>query len=96
MLIKVSDVVGQFCINKEQGQKIYNLIYPTLKVGKRTEVSFEKVLIVLPVFLNFAFKDLLRDIEGKDLKRSLVVTNLSDAASELYQSVMENDLIYYD
>ncbi|NJL52188.1 MAG: DUF4325 domain-containing protein, partial [Hydrococcus sp. SU_1_0] len=50
----IAELVGKFCIDTEDGEKVYALIHPNLLAGNPVELDFSGVEICVSSFLSFA------------------------------------------
>lgn len=94
-LISVYELVGEDCLTPEDGQKIYDLIYPELKADRDLNLDFDKTKRFASPFFNFSIGRLLKDITPEDLNRLFKVTNLVPAGREVLKRVIENSKQYY-
>lgn len=67
MIVNVFEVIGEYAIAADSGQKLYDQIHPELLDGKSVELDFSGVEIFTSAFFNFAIGQLLRDISTDDL-----------------------------
>ena len=95
MKVKVSDLVGANCVTYEDGQKVYDLVHGELQSGRRVEVDFEGVRVLVSLFLNAAIGRLLEDISNEDLNGLLVISHLPAGGLETLKRVIENSNDYY-
>lgn len=63
------------CLNNDDGQIVFNLLYPYIKDAESVEVSFEGVYSVTSSFINSAFIALLDIFDFEQIKQLLKVTN---------------------
>lgn len=82
-------------MTQQAGQKVYELIHPTIQAGHSVELDFAGVRRFLSVFFNFAIGQLLRDIKTEDLDRLLTMSNLNSVGQQACDRVLENALHYY-
>lgn len=95
MHYEVYTLIGPNCITLDDGQHIYDLIYPKLRAKEATELDFSDVRIVASPFLNAAIGQLLRDLSPEDLNTYLKISNLSAIARPVVKQVIENSKAYY-
>jgi hypothetical protein len=76
MYIKVKNLIGERCIDVNNGKKLYNTIYPSLERGKTVYLDFNNVFIFSSPFLNFSIGQLLKNITIDNLNRLLKIKNL--------------------
>ncbi|MFM6455833.1 MAG: STAS-like domain-containing protein [Planktothrix sp.] len=92
---KIHQIIGEFCMTPDQGQKVYRLIYPKLIANRPVELDFTGVKICIPPFLNFALGQLFKDIQPDTLNHLLKISNLNPISQQTLQLVMENAKCYY-
>ena len=95
MNIIIRDMIGENCITIDDGQQVYDAIYPKLIAGILVEVDFEEVKIFASPFFNSAIGRLLKDIEPEALNRLLVITGLHSDGMNVLKRVIENSKQYY-
>lgn len=96
IIIKPIDVLGtEFCVEVDDGQKIFEQIIDGFKAGKLVTVDFEKVDIITSSFLNSAFGQLYKDNPEDFVRAHLKVTNLSDLDIKLLKKVVDTAKLYY-
>lgn len=92
---EILTLVGKNCITLADGQKVYELIYPELLADRPVELDFAGVKIFAAPFFNFAFGQLLKDIQPENLNRLLKVFNLNQVGEQILKLVIENSKRYY-
>ncbi len=92
---KIIELIGKNCITLEDGQKIYDLIYPELTAGHTVELDFTDVKIFISRFFNAAIGQLLKDITPDVLNKLLKFENLSPVGKAILKQVIENSKRYY-
>jgi len=95
MKIIVHDMIGENCITLDDGQQVYDAIYPELIAGRPVELDFDKVKIFASPFFNSAIGRLLKDIESDALNKFLAVKNLHTDGMNVLKRVIENSKQYY-
>lgn len=95
MKINIYETVGPNCITYEDGEKIFNLIYPELKKGSSVELDFSNVRVFASPFFNSAIGRLLEDISIGTLKHNLNITNTTSTGNSVISRVIENSKDYY-
>ena len=93
--LKIFQLIGKNCITMDQGETIYNKIYPILKSDKSISLNFVDVEVFSSPFFNRAIGRLLQDISPDDLNRNLKVTNLTSTGLDVLKKVVENSKKYY-
>lgn len=93
--IDILTIVGKNCITTFDGQKVYDLIHPELQANQPVELDFTGVEIFAAPFFNLAFGQLLRDIQPKNIKHLLKVSNINSLGNQILKLVIENSKRYY-
>ena len=75
MEYRVIDHIGPRAIIREDGQKVFDTIYPVLKTGESAKLDFDGVSQFASPFFNFAIGQLLKDLTVDDLKQKMVLFN---------------------
>ncbi len=96
MNYSIKENVGINGITLQDGQKVYDAIYPELKENREVTLDFAEVRIVASPFLNAAVGQLLRDLTADDLNRYLKFVNLPTVARPILKRVIENAKEYYN
>jgi hypothetical protein len=96
-LLQIKELVGENAITLEDGQKVYDLIYPELKNGQKVKLNFEGVRIFASPFMNAAIGQLLRDISAAALNELLIVDrdSITPVGLTVMRRVIENAKEYY-
>ncbi|MFM7409039.1 MAG: STAS-like domain-containing protein [Cuspidothrix sp.] len=95
MTYKVYDIVGEYAITADGGQKLYDQIHSCLLSDETAELDFAGVKVFASPFVNFAFGQLLKDIPAEKLNQLLEFISLSDDGWDVIQHVMANAKRYY-
>lgn len=95
MQYKMREVIGEYCITLEDGQKVYELIHPQLIDGLSVELDFTRVKVFASPFFNFGIGQLLEDLQVDELNRLLKFTNLNAVGTSVLQRVIQNAKRYY-
>lgn len=94
--INIVNTVGDsFCIEAEDGQKVYELIKKALLENRKVTLSFLNVEMLTTAFLNTAVGQLYRDFSEELIKDSLGVENLSQSGSVSIKRVVDTAKLYY-
>ncbi|HAX78108.1 MAG TPA: hypothetical protein DCY88_20390 [Cyanobacteria bacterium UBA11372] len=91
----IHDLIGKACMTPDEGQKVYDLIYPELVANRPVELDFARVEIFASPFFNFAIGQLLRDISPDTLNRLLKFSHLNPVGRHVLTRVIENSKQYY-
>jgi hypothetical protein len=95
MIYKIYDIVGEYAITVDGGQKLYNQIHPYLLRGETVELDFAGVKVFGSPFVNFAFGQLLKDIPAEKLNQLLKFKFLNEDGRDVIDHVMANAKRYY-
>jgi hypothetical protein len=95
MNYSIKENVGANGITLQDGQKVYDAIYPELKENREITLDFAEVRIVASPFLNGAIGQLLRDLSPDDLNRYLKFVNLPPVTRPILKRVIDNAKDYY-
>jgi len=95
MMYKVYDIVGEYAITPDGGQKLYDQIHPCLLTDETVELDFAGVKVFASPFVNFAFGQLLKDIPAEKLNQLLEFTFLNEYGWDVINHVMANAKRYY-
>ena len=95
MTYKIYNIVGEYAITVDGGQKVYDQIYPELVAGNPVELDFTGVKVFASPFFNFAIGQLLKDIAADNLNRLLSFNFLNDNGQNLLERVIANAKHYY-
>lgn len=94
--IRVADIVGgSLCISAEDGQKVFEKIKQFLDNEQRVTVSFEKVTMLISLFLNAAIGQLYGSFSEERIRNCLKVTGLAPEDLEILKKVVDNAKKYY-
>ena len=76
LTISVFNVVGNsFCVEADDGQKVYEIIKKALQENRKVKVSFQNVEMLTSAFLNTAIGQLYKDFSEVEIKNNLSVDN---------------------
>jgi Icc-related predicted phosphoesterase len=96
IVISVFNTVGDtFCVEADDGQKLYDLIKIALQEGKKVKLSFQNVEMLTSAFLNTAIGQLYRDFKEDEIKNSLSVEHLCLEDKVLLKRVTNTAKLYY-
>ena len=94
--LRVSDILGSpLCISAEDGQRIFDKLQPLLKEGRQIEVSFERITVLISLFLNAAIGQLYGSFSDDEIRSHIKVTGLDNDDMEMLRRVKENAQNYY-
>ncbi len=91
----IFNLVGEICFTLDDGEKVYNLIYPELVAGNPVELDFAGVRFFASPFFNAAFGRLLKDLASEELDRLLKVSNMNPVGRNTLKLVIKDSEQYY-
>lgn len=95
MHYKVREQIGPRAIVKEDGQKVYEAIHPTLAKGARATLDFEGVSQFASPFFNYAIGQLLKDLTEEELRQRLRIVHLTADGGMVAKRVIANASHYH-
>ena len=94
--INIVNAVGNsFCVEAEDGQKVFGLIKKVLLDRRKVTLSFLNVEMLTTAFLNTAIGQLYRDFPEELIKANLKVDNLSQSGLVSLKRVVDTAKLYY-
>ncbi|MBI5327152.1 MAG: STAS-like domain-containing protein [Deltaproteobacteria bacterium] len=88
MRYNIHNLIGEKCITSEDGQKVYDLVYPELIAGRSVELDFSGVKFFTPSFFNAFLNRLLINITSQNVGRFLKIFNMvSEGIDVLKRSI---------
>jgi len=94
--ISVFNTVGsEFCVDADDGQKVYDLIAKALREGTKIKLSFQNVEVLTSAFLNTAIGQLYRDFTEEQIKSSLSVEHMLPEDKVLLKRLTATAKLYY-
>ncbi len=94
--INIVNTVGDsFCVEAEDGQKVFELIIKVLTEGRNVTLSFLNVEMLTTAFLNTAIGQLYRDFPEEVVREKLKVENLSQSGMVSLKRVVDTAKLYY-
>ena len=92
----VVNVVGDsFCVEAEDGQKVFELVRRVLIDGRKVTLSFLNVEMLTTAFLNTAVGQLYRDFPEELIKENVKVENLNQSGLVSLKRVVDTAKLYY-
>jgi Icc-related predicted phosphoesterase len=96
IIISIFNVVGNsFCVEADDGQKVFDLIKKALQEEKKARLSFQNIEMLTSAFLNTAVGQLYRDFEENKIKSSLTVEDMTPEDKALLKRVTTTAKLYY-
>jgi len=94
--INIVNTVGDsFCVEAEDGQKVFELIKKALSEKRSVTLSFLNVEMLTTAFLNTAVGQLYRDFSEEFIKENLKVENLTNSGAVSLKRVVDTAKLYY-
>jgi hypothetical protein len=90
--------INQFCnvaVTPDDGQRVFNSISPAIQSGQPVVLNFAGVTVFAASFFNRAIGQLLRDHTRAELKKLLVVKNLTADGANVVRQAIDNAEKYY-
>ena len=95
MNLEIKSLVGDSCVTSEDGQCVYDEIYPKLAAGESVCLNFSGVRVFASPFFNFAIGQLLKDLEPDVLNQLLKVEKITADGLLVWRRVVKNAKEYY-
>jgi transcriptional regulator len=94
--IRVADMVGSsLCISAEDGHKVFEKIKQLFENDQKVIVSFEKVTMLISLFLNASIGQLYGSFSEEVIRERLEVSGLENEDIEMLKKVVDNAKKYY-
>lgn len=94
--INIVNTVGDsFCVEADDGQKVFELIKKVLVENRKVTLSFLNVEMLTTAFLNTAIGQLYRDFSEDLIRENLKVENLSQSGLVSLKRVVDTAKLYY-
>ncbi len=94
--VSVYNIVGNsFCVDAEDGQKVYDMIEKIIKQNKPVLISFKNIEMLTSAFLNTAIGQLYRDFDEEIVKTNVSAEDLQNEDKALLKRVIDTAKLYY-
>jgi hypothetical protein len=94
--INIINIAGStYCVESEDGQKVFNLISKALKENQNVVLSFLNVEIITTAFLNTAIGQLYGSFCEELIQKHLGVKDLSNIGTVSLKRVVNTAKLYY-
>lgn len=94
--INIFNTVGSsYCVESEDGQKVFDLIKKAITENRKVILSFLNVDMLTTAFLNTAIGQLYGQFPEATIKENLQVENLSQSGMVSLKRVVETAKLYY-
>lgn len=94
--ISIFNLVGSsFCVEADDGNKVYNFIRTALEERKNIVLDFINVEMLTSAFLNTAVGQIYRDFTEIEIKNRILVENLAPEDIVLLKRVINTAKLYF-
>lgn len=94
--INIVNVVGStYCIEAEDGQRIFELVKKVVSENRKITLSFMNVEMLTTAFLNTCIGQLYRDFSDQQIRECLKVSNMSTSGLVSLKRVVDTAKLYY-
>lgn len=94
--INIVNVVGSsFCVEAEDGQKVFHLIEKAFSENRKIALSFQNVELLTTAFLNTAVGQLYKDHDEQFVRENLNVEQISRSGAVSLKRVVDTAKLYY-
>lgn len=94
--INILAIVGStFCIEAEEGEKVYELVKKAITEKKKVELSFLNIELLTTAFLNSAVGKLYGDFSEEEIRAFLSVKDISRSSAASLKRVIETAKLYF-
>lgn len=95
--IDVYNIVGgEYCIEADEGQKVFDNIIKALKGDRSVIISFKNVTRVTTAFLNSALGQLFKDNTEEEIRDKISYEDITEVDKMRVNRVYKNAKLYYD
>lgn len=95
-IISIVNTVGDvYCVEAEDGQKVFNLIKKALDEKLNVTLSFLNVQMLTTAFLNTAVGQLYKDYTEDFVRSNVKVTDMSESGLISLKRVVDTAKLYY-
>ncbi|MFQ5450614.1 MAG: STAS-like domain-containing protein [Nitrospinaceae bacterium] len=77
MRVNLVELIGEDCLSLDEGEKLYQALYPEIKKGNPVELDFTGVKSIITPFLNACFGKLLEGFEKETLMEKINFCHIS-------------------
>jgi len=94
--INIFNIVGNsFCVEANDGEKVYTLLKKAVENNKKVILSFQNVEMLTPAFLNTAIGQIYRDFDEELIKKLLSADNILPEDKVLLKRVTKTAKLFY-
>ena len=95
--VQVFDLTGSpLCVSTTDGLRLRDKIAPLLKMGRHVDLSFKRVDVIIPAFLNAAVGQLYGELPEDHIRELLSYKDLAAEDREMLKRVVENAKHYFN
>lgn len=95
-ILNIVNIVGStFCVEANDGQKVYDLIQKVFQEKHKVTLSFLNVEMLTTAFLNTAVGQLYKDYPEELIKENLSVKDMSQSGLVSLKRVVDTAKLYY-
>lgn len=88
--VSLYQVVGSaYCVESDDGQKVYDRIAAALEADRRVHVSFRNVSASTPTFLNTAIGQLYGKFDVTTIRSKIKIVDIDQGDLELLKQVVD-------
>ena len=96
IIVRVFDIIGgPLALCTSDGQRLYDKIAPLLTTGAPVVLSFKRVNVLIPAFLNAAVGQLYGKMSENRIRELLSVRDLDAGNFEVLNCVIDNAKAYF-
>lgn len=96
IILRITDLIGSpLCISAEDGQKVFEKLAPLIREGKKVDISFERVTMLISLFLNAAIGQLYGSFNEEQIHSQVTITGLAEDDLDMLKRVEVNAKNYY-
>jgi hypothetical protein len=96
IVVRVYDVIGgPVCVSTADGQKVYDKIVQLLREEEQVSLSFDRVNVMIPAFLNAAIGQLYGEFSESKIRELLAVRDVAQEDMALLKCVGVNAKKYF-
>jgi len=96
IVINIFNIVGSsFCVEADDGEKVYTLLKKAVENNKKVTLSFQNVEMLTSAFLNTAIGQIYRDFDEELIKKLLSVDNMLPEDKVLLKRVTKTAKLFY-
>ncbi|MFZ4465085.1 MAG: STAS-like domain-containing protein [Bacteroidales bacterium] len=96
-VFNIVNITGdRFCVEANDGQKVFEMIRKALLEKRNVTLSFLNVEMLTTAFLNTSIGQLYRDFTEEEIKENLKVENISNSGLVSLKRVVDTAKLYYN